>query len=302
MLVTKIQRFSTQDGPGIRTTVFIQGCPLRCAWCHNPETQSRNAVLVWAPQNCLGCGMCIAACPHGSRRIQEETLIYDRAHCVSCGMCSKVCLGGACEMSSTDIPPEDILDILLRDRDFYIPDGGVTLSGGEPLWKDTGLDLLRKCRDSGLHTAVETAGAVPPAHMREAAQLADLLLYDIKDTNADRHRRMTGADNRLILENLRLAASVTHGRIRLRCIMVRTVNMEPSHYEGIAGLYHELACPEHCPSGLIEGVELLPYHAYAGSKACSVGMPDNGHREWIPEEADLQAARAYLTNAGVPVL
>lgn len=304
MLITKIQRFSTGDGPGIRTTVFFQGCPLRCSWCHNPETQSHKAVLIWTPRDCIGCGACLNVCRTDARQTAAERngarLVYDRTQCISCGQCAAVCSSGACEMSSREMTPEEILQIVMRDVDFYGADGGVTLSGGEPLWGADALTLLRLCREHGLNTAVETSGAVPISHMRDAAELTNLILFDIKDTNSDRLRHMTGADLQHILENLRVAASTTHGKIRLRCIMVRTVNMESSHYNSLIRLYRSLEDAGY--GDCLDGLELLPYHAYAGSKACGIGLPDNGRRDWIPTEEDMRIARETLTRQGIFVL
>lgn len=301
MLITKIQRFSTKDGPGIRTTVFLQGCPLRCLWCHNPEAQSRGAVLIWTPQDCIGCGACSSVCGTGARCILTEQggahLVYDRTLCASCGRCTAICPSGACEMSSRRMSPEEVVQVVLRDMDFYGANGGITLSGGEPLWEEEALTLLRLCREKNLNTAVETSGAVSYMRMREAAELTDLLLFDIKDTNPERLRYMTGADMEQILSNLRLAVAVTHGKVRLRCIMVRTVNMEIPHYEGLIRLYKSLENEGY--GDCLDGIELLPYHAYAGSKACGIGLPDNGRCEWIPTDEDMRFARNILTGQGI---
>ena len=292
LLITRLQRFSTQDGPGIRTTVFLQGCPLRCAWCHNPETQPVRPVLIFTPQDCVGCGACAAACPTRARYVGADgQLIYDRAACTGCGECALECPTGACELSAKRMTAADVLREIRKDAAFYGPDGGVTLSGGEPLLQPGVIALMRAIKQAGLPLAVETAGAAPPEHIRAAAPFVDLWLYDLKDTDAERLRRMTGAELDRVTDNLRLCDSLTAGAVRLRCIMVKGVNMEDAHYAGIAAVYHGLT---RC-----EGVDLLPYHAYAGSKAERVGLPDNGRAEWIPSPEDMEQARDALCSRGV---
>lgn len=294
LYVTKLQRFSTQDGPGVRTTVFLQGCPLRCAWCHNPETQSLRPLLVWTPRDCVGCGACAATCPTGARRVTPEgTLAYERELCTACGACARECPTGACALSAKAMTPEEIVRAVLRDAAFFGDEGGVTLSGGEPLLYPGVIPLMQACKAAGLSLAVETAGEVPATHMAAAAHLCDLFLFDIKDTDADRLHRMTGASLAQILQSLRLCDHETSGRIRLRCILVRGVNMDMTHYRGIAELYHSLtAC---------EGVELIPYHAYAGGKAVQIGRPDNSQPAWIPSKDEIEQAKTVLTTCGVPV-
>lgn len=292
LLVTRIQRFSTQDGPGIRTTVFLQGCPLRCAWCHNPETQPVRPVLIWTPRDCIGCGACAAACPTRARRVSDDgCLIYDRAACTGCGECALECPTGACELSAKRMTVDSLVREVLRDAAFFGTDGGVTLSGGEPLLQPGVIPLLSALKAAGLHIAVETAGYVAPERIRAALPHVDLWLYDLKDTDPDRHEYMTGGELSRVLDNLRLADSLTAGCVRLRCIMVKGVNMTPAHYAGIADVYRDLT---RCT-----GVDLLPYHAYAGSKAERVGLADNGRREWIPNEQDMNEARQALRAAGV---
>ena len=298
--VTRIQRFSTQDGSGIRTTVFLQGCPLHCAWCHNPETQSLRPVLIWTPQDCVGCGGCATVCPTGARRLCKTpdgaALVYGREACAACGACAGVCPTGACELSAKDMTVGEIVSTVLRDRAFFGESGGVTLSGGEPLMQAAVIELMTACRQAGLSVAVETAGAVSAGRMKAAAPLGDQFLYDLKDTDAERLNRMTGGDLGHILGNLRVCDENLSpgGRIRLRCILVKGVNTEVAHYRRVAEVYASL---RHC-----EGVELIPYHAYAGSKAECIGLPDNGRRDWIPTEADLHEAKAALEAAYVPLI
>jgi pyruvate formate lyase activating enzyme len=188
----------------------------------------------------------------------------------------------------------DILAIAEKDRVFYGDTGGVTLSGGEPLaHKEAAVALLKACKENGLSTAVETCGYVLPETLCAAIPYTDLFLWDLKDTNDTRHRQYTGVSNQTILDNLQLADA--HGaRIRLRCILVNGVNSDPEHYTRVADIAETL-------SGL-EGVEILPYHAYAGTKAVFLGYEDNGNPDWIPPAEEISRMKQVLKDRGIPVL
>lgn len=286
--VVRIQRFSTGDGPGLRTTVFLQGCPLRCAWCHNPETQPARPVLLFDPAACIGCGGCAAVCPSGARRLSPDGngLPYDRALCRACGACDEVCPTGACELSAREMTVPALVEAILRDRAFFGERGGVTLSGGEPLLYPQSIDLLRGLSEAGLHIAVETCGALPRERMIAAVPYVRLWLYDIKDTDPARLRRMTGGDLEQILEDLYTCDSLTTGSIRLRCIAVHGINTTPAHWQAVADISRRLTHGE--------GVDILPYHAYAGNKSLRLGLADSSRPDWIPTDSDLAEARRIL--------
>lgn len=290
--ITEIQRFCMHDGPGVRTTVFLKGCPLRCAWCHNPETQKGGAELLFYPNKCIGCEICAAVCPVGAHRF-EKTHTVDRERCIGCLACAGGCPAGALEQCGRDMTVEEILSVVEKDRAFYGDAGGVTLSGGEPFAQKETVELLKACRERGISTAVETCGYADASVLLEAAPCVDLFLWDLKDTDPERHLANTGASNRLILQNLRLI-NEKRARIRLRCILVSGVNTMASHYKNVAEIAHTL--------DNLEGVELIPYHAYGGAKATFLGENDSGRREWIPTEAQIEEARAILTDCGVRVI
>lgn len=290
--VAEIQRFCMHDGPGVRTVVFLKGCPLRCAWCHNPEMQRSGREILFSESLCIFCGACVSACPTGAHTLHPLRL-FDRAKCVACGRCVGVCCTEALTEASREMTVGEILETVLKDQAFYGETGGITLSGGEPLLHTEGvIALLTACREAGLSTAVETCGALPPETLSAVAPLVDLFLWDVKDTCDERHKRYTGVSNGPILENLRLLDRLG-GKTRLRCILVEGVNTEEAHYAALAALYGELTgC---------EGVELIPYHAYAGSKMLPLGLPDNGRPDWIPSSETMGVARDYLSSRGVPV-
>ena len=291
--ITEIQRFCMHDGPGVRTTVFLKGCPLRCAWCHNPETQKMTDELLFYPNKCIGCGSCVSVCAQRAHNTDTAHTV-DREKCVLCGECANACPTGAIELCGREMSVEEILSAAEKDRAFYGELGGITLSGGEPFAQGEGtIALLKACRERGFSTAVETCGYADAELLRAAAPLVDLFLFDVKDTDGVRHQRYTGVSNEKILSNLSLLNGL-NARIRLRCILVNGINTQEAHYENIAELAGQIRN--------LEGVEWIPYHAYGGTKSVFLGKAENGRREWIPDANELARARALLEARGTRVL
>lgn len=290
MKVTEIQRFCMHDGPGIRTTVFLKGCPLRCAWCHNPETQKNTTELLFYRNKCFLCGECVRFCPQSVHVLREEHIV-DREKCVLCGECVKHCPTGALRLCGEDMSVDEVLSVVEKDKAFYGLDGGITLSGGEPFAQsDASIELLKACKKAGLHTVAETCGYAEKNALCKAAAFVDLFLWDIKDTDGARHKKYTGADNKIILDNL-AAVDAIGAKTRLRCILVNGVNTCEEHYRGVAKIAASLS---HC-----EGVEFLPYHAYGGTKKVFLGGEDNGLSEWIPSDEQLAYAKSILRESNV---
>jgi len=280
------------DGPGVRTTVFLKGCPLQCKWCHNPETQKSAHELLFYPNKCIACGACATVCGAGAH-------IFDGMHrlmrltCTSCFDCANACPTGALEICGRGMSISDIITEVKKDVAFYGNTGGMTLSGGEPLMHSTSVELLRACRSIGISTAVETCGYADFNIIRAATEFTNLFLWDIKDTDDTRHKEYTGVSNQRILSNLQ-ALDKLGAKTRVRCIIVGGVNTDTEHYEQVAQLVGSL---EFC-----EGVELIPYHAYGGTKSTFLGKDDSGRVEWIPTRTQLDTAREIFKSRGVRVI
>lgn len=296
-VITDIQRFCTQDGPGIRTTIFFKGCPLHCLWCHNPETQNANPQIYYHSIRCTHCGKCALACKSGAHGTYNNAHAFWGNKCNNCLKCVSVCDTLSLEPLGKELTVAQALHEVKKDAAFYGNEGGMTLSGGEPMYQpEFALGLLTAAHSEGIHTCMETCGFARPEYFRQAARGCDLFLWDIKDTDASRHKTYTGVDPSLIHENLSMVDTLGTSTI-LRCIMlnnVNTVNTDRSHAEGIAKIFSKL---KHC-----QGVELIKYHPMGGSKMERMGLQDNSNKHWIPSLEDVSVFSDILKHLGVKVL
>ena len=207
-LVFEIQKMSTEDGPGIRTTVFMKHCPLKCVWCHNPESIPKTPLLEWLSHKCIGCKTCIETCKQGALEFTDEGLQINREKCISCGECVEECPSTALHMFGIEWNLDDLFHEVDKDRVYYIKSGGgVTISGGEPtLQSEFVYEFLKKCKDNGTNTALDTCGYAKKEIYEKLLPNVDLILLDIKEMNSEKHKEFTGVSNEKILENAKWLA------------------------------------------------------------------------------------------------
>jgi glycyl-radical enzyme activating protein len=260
-----IQRAGLYDGPGIRTVVFFKGCPLRCVWCHNPESQQSQPQIAFRPDHCVVCGTCVEVCEHQAHTILNGQHHYDREHCKRCGECVQQCIFEALQITGREMSVEEVFAEVESDRIYYEQSGGgLTLTGGEPMLQlNFTLALLSKARQSGIHTCIETCGFASPEAYRQVFPLVDLVLFDYKATGSQEHQRLTGVPQDLILKNLALILE-SGSHLWLRCPIVPGVNDTQEHFQGIAELERQF--PQ------IEVIEILPYHNLGNDKYARYGM------------------------------
>lgn len=262
-LVFNIQRFSINDGPGIRTTVFLKGCPLECKWCHNPESQKLKPELLYIKESCVGCGKCEAVCKNGVHIFDGEHRVL-RDKCIACGKCEDICSINALEIAGKYVDADFVIQEALRDKLFYdTSGGGITLSGGEPFLQfDFMLEILRLAKKNGLHTCIETCGFTDREKIIEAGDYTDIFLYDWKISNPELHREYTGVSNERISENLNALNDIS-ANVILRCPVIPGVNDNINHFKGIAHIANSFCC--------VKGIDVSPYHELGLSKLERLG-------------------------------
>jgi pyruvate formate lyase activating enzyme len=291
-VVFDIQRFSVHDGPGIRTTVFLKGCPLSCAWCHNPEGIAPRPEVVLAPGRCVRCGTCAEACPEAQDGVAAVPTAP--ARCRRCGVCVEACPAGARRMAGRDLTPGEVVSEIARDRVFYEESGGgATFSGGEPLLQpDFLLKLLDGCGAEGIHTALDTCGHAPRERVLEAGARADLVLFDLKSPDPERHRAATGVDNVLILGNLRALAEAG-AALWLRVPVIPGFNDDDEGALATARLAASL--------GTVRRVSLLPYHPLGRHKGAPAAHALLAAEPVSPAPARLEALARLYRERGLEV-
>ncbi|MBQ3765828.1 MAG: glycyl-radical enzyme activating protein [Bacteroidales bacterium] len=268
-LVFDIKRYAIHDGPGIRTTLFLKGCPLRCVWCHNPESWSPNRQRLYKQAKCIGCSSCVKACPEGALELTPDGIKPTGNPCIVCGSCAEACPALAMEICGREWPLEELMAEMEKERGVMTDSGGgVTLSGGEPLLHPSyTLELLEELGRRGFHRAVDTTLFAAPDTVRAVASACDLFLVDLKVMDSDTHRRYTGVPNEPILDNLRLIASLGKP-YWIRIPLISEVNASEANIAATAGFLSSL-------DRLPDEVDLLPYHDIGKGKHERLGTVYN---------------------------
>jgi len=292
-VVTHIQRFSVHDGPGIRTTVFLKGCQMRCPWCHNPETYRREPEIQVFPERCIGCRACAAACQHAAHEFSGSAHLYHRERCVACGKCAETCYAKSLVLVGEQRTAESVVAEVLADRPFYQPAGGLTVSGGEPLLQaEFACEILRLCRREAVHTAIETNLARPWKVVEPLVPLVDLFLVDVKIMDEAAHRAWTGASNARTLDNLRRLDALSKPLV-VRTPVVAGVNQRPEQIGAIADFLATLRN--------VRQYELLPYHPLGKGKHEALGLDRPPPEFHAPTAAELAALAATAARPGYVV-
>ena len=292
--ITNIQKFSIHDGDGIRTTVFFKGCPLKCEWCHNPETQRFEKEMQVDREKCTGCGTCASVCPNGAVRMTEDHRpSWDPKACTFCGKCENFCPAGSREIVGREYTVKELTKELMKDQMFYEESGGgVTFSGGEVMAMDMDfiLAMAKELKRQDVTLTIDTCGYVPYERFEKILPYVNTFLYDVKVMDPELHKKYMGTDNKLILENL-IRLSQDGARIYIRIPTIKEVNgNEQNMKETIAFLKEHDIHPA--------GVNLLPYHDTGSGKYAKLGMEYKGTDLHAPDKEEMEAFAALFVNAG----
>ena len=265
--IISIERCSLHDGPGLRTTVFLKGCPLSCLWCHNPESQSFKPELYTLNEKCVYCGLCSSVCDNHNVIVRGSNYtrhLINRGVCTSCGKCAEICPQSALEIKGTVVTARSVVDIVLKDGRYYKKSGGgLTISGGEPMAQfDFSLELLRLAKENNIHTCIETCGYTQTNQILSILQYVDLVMFDYKESNEDKHKEYTGVSNDQIIANLH-AIDAAGAQIILRCPIIPGYNDTDEHFIAIAKTANRL--------NNITEINVMPYHPMGSSKSKRIG-------------------------------
>ncbi len=278
--VFDIQHFSIGDGPGIRTTVFLKGCPLKCDWCHNPESLTSNPQIMYYNNKCSGCGACVLVCPNNCHKFEDGKHIFDSKNCINCKKCVDACNFFALEVVGKKMSVQEVMSAIEEDLTFYeSSQGGLTISGGEPMYQpDFAIALAKSAKEKGIHVCLETSGFCATEKLKAILPYVDIFLFDYKATG-NMHKKLTGVDNALILDNL-ITIDSLGAKIVLRCPMVFNGNLNDEHINGIISVAKKLTN--------LEEINLEPYHNIGISKISSLGIVQKTNKYDTPKKEVLK--------------
>lgn len=295
-LIFDVKKYAINDGPGIRVTIFFKGCPLHCAWCHNPESISSNIQKMYTADKCIGCKSCIEVCPESACKLTPGGIITDLQLCTSCGKCAEICPTKATEMSGRTTNVDEIMEIVEKERLFFDQSGGgVTFSGGEPLLQsDFLITLLDELGSRSIHRVVDTTGFTQSKILLKVAQRTDMFLYDLKMMDSTLHKKWTGVRNEQILKNLQLL-SETDALINIRIPLIKGVNDNPDNIEQTAAFIADLSGPK-------KKINILPYHNIAAHKYLKLGAKYDSSEMAEPSDEETTSIISRFSDFGLEVI
>lgn len=292
--IFNIQKFSTHDGDGVRTTIFFKGCPLRCMWCHNPESQHYYKELIFHHHKCTACGRCVAKCKQGANSIVDGKIVFDRSKCTACGVCTDWCITEARELAGKEYTVDALVKEAMKDKIFYEQSGGgVTLSGGEVMASqhmDYVEEVCRKLHENGVSVFIDTSGYTDYENLKRILPYVDAFLYDIKVMDPEDHKKYIGVDNSLILENLKKLSDEGAG-LYIRLPIIQQVNATDEHIESVIHFLKENNIHA-------RQVNLLPYHDIGKGKYASLDMEYHDDEMSVPVSELMEHFKSMFEEQG----
>ena len=292
--IFNIQKFSTHDGDGVRTTIFFKGCPLRCMWCHNPESQHYYKELIFHHHKCTACGRCVAKCKQGANSIVDGKIVFDRSKCTACGVCTDWCITEARELAGKEYTVDALVKEAMKDKIFYEQSGGgVTLSGGEVMASqhmDYVEEVCRKLHENGVSVFIDTSGYTDYENLKRILPYVDVFLYDIKVMDPEGHKKYIGVDNLLILENLKKLSDEGAG-LYIRLPIIQQVNATDEHIESVIHFLKENNIHA-------RQVNLLPYHDIGKGKYASLDMEYHDDEMSVPVSELMEHFKSMFEEQG----
>ena len=293
--IARIERYMIHDGPGIRTVVFLKGCPLRCIWCSSPQTWKTTKEVIFLKRKCINCGTCVASCPEKAIEEADDAKKIDRGKCNVCGECVDKCPSAALKFDGCTMSSEEVVSEVMKDVHFYeTSGGGVTLSGGEPLWQpEFSFEILRRCKEKGLHTAIETCAHAEWSVLEKMKDLVDLFLIDLKHMDNDDHLKITGRNNGLILDNTSRLAKQKPSSVAVQFPVVTGYNDSRDNIESLARFMQDAG---------IGSIDVIPFHKLGQHEYEELGLEYSVMDVDVPEAGLIQEIREYMLSKGFRLL